>query len=54
MTSAEHDLVPVYEAPDDALAARLSLIINRLSAARTKTVKAFPKAACREIVASLA
>jgi uncharacterized protein with GYD domain len=36
------------------LAARFSPILNRLSAARMKTLKPFPEAAYREIVASLA
>jgi uncharacterized protein with GYD domain len=54
MTMGEHDVVLVYEAPDDAVAARFSLILNRLGAVRTKTLKAFPEAAYREIVASLA
>jgi uncharacterized protein with GYD domain len=54
MTLGEHDLFLVYEAPDDAVAARFSLILNRLGAVRTKTLKAFPEAAYREIVASLA
>jgi uncharacterized protein with GYD domain len=53
MTMGEHDLVLVYETPDDAVAARFSLILNRLGAVRTKTLKAFPEAAYREIIASL-
>jgi hypothetical protein len=40
--------------PSDAVAARFSLILNRLGTVRTKTLKAFPEAAYREIVASLA
>lgn len=54
MTMGEHDLVLVYETPDDAVAARFALILNRIGAVRTKTVKAFPEAAYRQIVASLA
>jgi uncharacterized protein with GYD domain len=54
MTMGEHDLVLIYEAPNDAVAARFSPILNRLGAVRTKTLKAFPEAAYREIVASLA
>jgi uncharacterized protein with GYD domain len=53
MTMGEHDVVLVYEAPDDAVAARFSLILNRLGAVRTKTLKAFPEAAYRGIIASL-
>ena len=53
MTLGEHDLVLVYETPDDAVAARFSLMLNRLGAIRTKTLKAFPETAYRQIVASL-
>jgi uncharacterized protein with GYD domain len=53
MTLGEYDLVAVYEAPDDAVAARFSLLLGSLGSVRTKTLKAFPEAAYREIVASL-
>jgi uncharacterized protein with GYD domain len=53
MTMGEHDMVLIYETPDDAIAARFTLILNRLGAVRTKTLKAFPEAAYRQIVASL-
>ena len=53
MTMGEHDLVLIYETPDDAIAARFTLILNRLGAVRTKTLKAFPEAAYRQIIASL-
>jgi uncharacterized protein with GYD domain len=53
MTMGEHDIVLVYETPDDAVAARFTLILNRLGSVRTKTLKAFPEAAYRQIVASL-
>ena len=53
MTLGEHDLVLVYETPDDAVAARFSLMLNRLGAVRTRTLKAFPEAAYRQVVASL-
>ena len=53
MTMGEHDMVLVYETPDDAVAARFSLMLNRLGAVRTKTLKAFPEAAYRQIVTSL-
>ena len=43
----------VYETPDDAVAARFALVLNRSGAVRTKTLKAFPEAAYRQIVASL-
>jgi uncharacterized protein with GYD domain len=53
MTLGERDLVPVYETPDDAVAARFSLMLNRLGAARTRILKAFPEAAYRQVVTSL-
>ena len=37
LTMGEYDMVAVLEAPDDAVAARFSLILNRLGAVRTKT-----------------
>ena len=46
-------VVPVYDAPDAAVAARFALVLNGLGAVRTKTMKAFPEAAYRQIVASL-
>jgi uncharacterized protein with GYD domain len=53
MTMGDCDLVMIYEAPDDAVAARFMLMLGMLGAVRTKTLKAFPEAAYREIVASL-
>jgi uncharacterized protein with GYD domain len=53
MTMGEYDLIAVYEAPDDAVAARFTLLLGSLGSVRTKTLKAFPEAAYREIIASL-
>ena len=53
MTMGAHDLVFVYEAPDDAISARFTLGLGLLGNVRTTTMKAFPEAAYREIVASL-
>ncbi len=53
MTMGEYDLIFTYEAPDDAVAARFTLLLGRLGNVRTKTLKAFPEAAYREIIASL-
>jgi uncharacterized protein with GYD domain len=53
LTMGDYDLVAVYEAPDDAVAARFNLQIGMLGNIRTRTLKAFPEAAYREIVASL-
>ena len=53
MTMGDYDLVVVYEAPDDAVAARFTLLLGALGTVRTKTLKAFPEAAFRQIIASL-
>lgn len=53
MTLGEYDLVAVYEAPDDAVAARFTLILAQMGSVRTKTLKAYPEAAYREIINSL-
>jgi uncharacterized protein with GYD domain len=53
MTIGEYDLIAVYEAPDDAVAARFTLQLGMLGSVRTKTLKAFPEAAYREIISSL-
>jgi len=53
MTMGEYDLVIHYEAPDDAVAARFTLMLGRLGNVRTKSLKAFPEEAYRGIVASL-
>jgi uncharacterized protein with GYD domain len=53
MTMGDFDLVAVYEAPDDAVAARFTLMVGMLGNVRTRTMKAFPEAAYREIVGSL-
>lgn len=53
MTMGDYDMVAVYEAPDDAVAARFTLQVGMLGNIRTRTLKAFPEAAYREIVATL-
>lgn len=53
MTMGEYDLIVVYDAPDDAVAARFTLLLAQLGSVRTKTLKAFPEAAYREIIHSL-
>ena len=53
MTLGEYDLIVIYEAPDDAVAARLSLLLGQMGSVRTRTLKAFPEAAYREIIHSL-
>jgi uncharacterized protein with GYD domain len=53
MTMGGHDIVAIYEAPDDAIAARFTLMLGSAGNVRTKTLKAFPEQAYREIIASL-
>jgi uncharacterized protein with GYD domain len=53
MTMGDYDLVCVYEAPDDAVAARFTLLLGMLGNVRTTTLKAFPERAYREIINSL-
>ena len=53
LTMGDFDMVAIYEAPDDAVAARFTMQVGQLGNVRTRTLKAFPEAAYREIVASL-
>jgi uncharacterized protein with GYD domain len=53
MTMGDFDLVMIYDAPDDAVSARFTLLLGQLGSVRTRTMKAFPEAAYREIIASL-
>jgi uncharacterized protein with GYD domain len=53
LTMGDFDRVVILEAPDDAVAARFSLQLGMLGNVRTRTLKAFPEAAYREIINSL-
>jgi uncharacterized protein with GYD domain len=53
MTMGDYDQVAIYDAPDDAVAARFTLMLGKIGNVRTKTMKAFPEAAYREIIGSL-
>src|SRR3954469_23470657 len=53
LTMGSYDMVVAYEAPDDATSARFSLRLGMLGYVRTTTLKAFPEAAYREIIAHL-
>ncbi|MDL2405164.1 GYD domain-containing protein [Rhizobium calliandrae] len=53
LTMGEYDMVSVCEAPDDAVIARFALELGMGGNVRTRTLKAFPEAAYREIMASL-
>jgi uncharacterized protein with GYD domain len=53
LTMGAYDMVILYEAPDDATAARFTLRLGMLGYVRTVTLKAFPEAAYRQIIAHL-
>jgi uncharacterized protein with GYD domain len=53
LTMGDYDMVAIYEAPDDAVAARFNLQLGMMGNVRTRTLKAFPEAAYREIIKSL-
>ena len=52
-TLGEYDIVAVTEFPDDETATAVALQTGALGNIRTTTMKAFPEAAYREIIASL-
>jgi uncharacterized protein with GYD domain len=53
LTMGECDMVAVVEAPDDAVLARFALMLAGGGNVKTRTLKAFPELAYREIIASL-
>jgi uncharacterized protein with GYD domain len=53
VTMGMYDLIITYDAPDDAVAARFSLILGKLGNVRTVSMKAFPEEAYRQIVNTL-
>jgi uncharacterized protein with GYD domain len=53
MTMGDHDMIVIYEAPDDAVAARFTLMLGAMGSVRTRTMKAFPEGAFRAILNSL-
>src|ERR1700761_5336325 len=53
MTMGEFDLVIPYEAPDDAVAARFTLMLGKGGNVRTTSLKAFPEEAFRQIANSI-
>lgn len=53
LTMGEYDMVVVGEASDDAVMARFALSLGMKGNVRTRTLKAFPEAAYREIINSL-
>ncbi len=53
LTMGQFDLIGIYDAPDDAVAARYTLMLSRLGNVRTTSMKAFPEEAFRQIIHSL-
>lgn len=53
LTLGAHDLVVVYELPDDEAAATFSLMIGEVGAVRMMTLRAFNEAQYRDLVKSL-
>ena len=50
MTMGDYDLIMIYDAPDDAVAARFTLMLGKLGNVRTTSLKAFPEEAYRQII----
>ena len=53
LTMGEYDLIINCEASDDAVMARFVMQLGMQGFVRTRTLKAFPESAYREIIASL-
>ena len=53
LTIGDHDIVVVYEMPDEATAAKFLLTIGSAGALRTKTLMAFPETQYKEIIDGL-
>ena len=53
MTMGAYDLIGIYDAPDDAVAVRFTLMIEKMGNLRTTSLKAFPEQVLREIVKSI-
>jgi uncharacterized protein with GYD domain len=53
LTMGQYDLVGIFDAPDDAVAVRFTLMLGRIGNVRTTTMKAFPEEAYRHIVNSI-
>ncbi len=53
MTMGSYDLVITYDAPDDAVAVRFTLIQEKLGYVRTTSLRAFPEEVYRQIIQTL-
>lgn len=53
LTMGETDMLAICEAPDDAVMARFTLALGMGGNIRSRTMKAFPETAYRELIGSL-
>jgi uncharacterized protein with GYD domain len=53
LTMGQYDIVTISEAPDDATAAKVALIVGSAGNVTTETLRAFTEDGYREIVAAL-
>lgn len=53
LTMGEYDMVAICEAPDDAVFARFVLSTGMAGSVRSRTLKAFPESAYRELIGKL-
>lgn len=53
LTMGDYDIVAIYEAPDDAVAARFVIQLGQLGDVKTHTLKAYSETEYRELVAAL-
>jgi uncharacterized protein with GYD domain len=53
MTIGTHDMVVIFEAPDDESMAKLALTLGSAGNVRTTTLKAFSEESYRKIVGGL-
>jgi len=53
LVTGEYDIVMIGEAPDDETVAKLALTIGSTGAVRSVTLRAFPEAEYRKIIAAL-
>ncbi len=54
LTMGRYDMVVLAEGPDDETAAKLALAIGSTGSIRTETLRAFPEAEYRQLIAGLA
>ncbi|UVC06999.1 GYD domain-containing protein [Rhizobium sp. TH2] len=53
LTMGDCDMVAICDAPDDAVMARFGLTLGMMGNVRSRTMKAFPEKAYRELIATI-